>query len=384
MRQAVLDEFLKIYNKPATHVIRSPGRVNIIGEHTDYNEGFVLPMALERATWLAIFPRDDAIVYVESKGRGRTQIDLNNLTRPYDKAKWYDYIQGVAWVLSEEFSQKLKGFDAIVMSDVPVGAGLSSSAAFELAIARALAISSHLVWDPVRMAKLCQKSENQWVGVNCGIMDQMICAVGQKDHAVLIDCRTLETQLATVPKDTVVVVMDTSTRRGLVGSAYNERREQCESVAKVLGVRFLRDVSLDTLITNKAKIDPIAYKRAYHVISENDRVLEAVIAMQNNDAVKLGQLMVDSHSSLNRDFEVCNEALNIMVNIAQNLPSCYGARMTGAGFGGCAVALVQKDQAEQFAEVVAREFQKQTGLTPSIYISLATEGCSIETPLPRL
>jgi len=377
MKQKILTEFLQYYNKPAAKLIRSPGRVNIIGEHTDYNEGFVLPMALECSTYLAIAPRHDSMISIFSTGRGKTQIDLQNLTRPHGKAKWFDYIQGIAWALSEEFSREVNGFDAVVMSDVPVGAGLSSSASFELAIAKAFAISSNLPWDPVLMAELCQKAENQWVGVKCGIMDQMICAIGQKDHAILIDCRSLKAQAVSLPNNTVIVIMDTTTRRGLVGSAYNERRQQCECVAQAMGAKFLRDVSLQTLYSHKAKLEPLAYQRAHHVISENARVLEAVEAMHQNDALKLGQLMLDSHNSLNRDFDVCNEALNTMVNIAKDMPGCYGARMTGAGFGGCAVALLEKSEAEHFAEAVKKEFYRQTGLTPSIYISQAMDGCGL-------
>ncbi|MDF2529486.1 MAG: Galactokinase [Gammaproteobacteria bacterium] len=377
MKEKILAEFYSQFHKPAQYLIRSPGRVNIIGEHTDYNEGFVFPMAIDRATWLALCPRPDHMVNIISGKRGKLSINLHRLSRPKDRARWGDYLAGVAWALGSAWQQELKGFDALVLSDVPTGAGLSSSASFELALARGFAISSNLAWEPVKMAKLCQQSENQWVGVNCGIMDQLICAVGQKDHAVMIDCRSLGYQPVALPQDTLVVIMDTSTRRGLVGSAYNERRTQCEEVAKALGVKFLRDISLDDLQANKLRLNPLSYKRAYHVVSENDRVLQAVTAMRNNDPVTLGRLMLDSHNSLNRDFEVCNEALNIIVNIAKDLPGCFGARMTGAGFGGCAVALLQKECAQGFSEQVAIEFKRQTGLSPSIYITEATEGCKL-------
>jgi galactokinase len=377
MTNKLLAEFLRQYNKPAAYIIRSPGRVNIIGEHTDYNEGFVFPMAIEKAVWLGISPRYDGIVNIVSENRGKLRLNLLELVPPKGKARWFDYVAGVAWALRSAVKQNLQGFDALIFSDVPTGAGLSSSAAFELAIAKAFALSSNIDWEPVTMAKLCQQSENQWVGVNCGIMDPLICAVGQKDHAILIDCRSLQCQPFSLPKDTVVVIMDTSTRRGLVGSLYNERRAQCEMVAKALGVDFLRDVTLDVLLSKQALLDPVAFKRAYHVVSENQRVLEAAKAMQSNNALKLGQLMLDSHNSLNRDFEVTNEALNSIVNIAKDLPGCFGARMTGAGFGGCAVALVQKDQAEAFAEKVLTEFKRQTNLTPSIYISQASSGCEL-------
>lgn len=370
--------FVQHFQQQPTSMIRSPGRVNIIGEHTDYNEGFVLPMALTCATWLAIYPRDDRRIVMRSDNvHENIVLDLQNLQRPQQNVQWQDYVAGVAHMLQEAQGHALKGFDAVVIGDVPMGAGLSSSASFELAVAKALSEVNRLNWDPTQMALLCQKAENHWVGVNCGIMDQLICAAAVQGHACMIDCRDLSVTPVPLPEHTTIVIMDTMTRRGLVDSTYNERRNQCEQVAKQLGVKFLRDVDLETLCQHQASLDPLAYRRAHHVVSENARVLEAVGAMRANDAIALGHLMVDSHHSMNQDFEITNDQLNIMVNIALSTPGCFGARMTGGGFGGCAVALVADDQVVAFIDGVAQQYEQQAQLKPAIYISKPMSGCSV-------
>ncbi len=370
--------FIQHFQQQPTSMIRSPGRVNIIGEHTDYNEGFVLPMALTCATWLAIYPRDDRRIVMRSDNvHENIVLDLQDLQRPQQNVQWQDYVAGVAHMLQEAQGHALKGLDAVVIGDVPMGAGLSSSASFELAVAKALSEVNQLNWDPTQMALLCQKAENHWVGVNCGIMDQLICAAAVQGHACMIDCRDLSVTPVPLPEHTTIVIMDTMTRRGLVDSAYNERRNQCEQVAKQLGVKFLRDVDLETLCQHQASLDPLAYRRAHHVVSENARVLEAVAAMRANDAITLGHLMVDSHHSMNQDFEITNDQLNIMVNIALSTPGCFGARMTGGGFGGCAVALVADDQVVAFIDGVAQQYEQQAQLKPAIYISKPMSGCSV-------
>jgi galactokinase len=277
----------------------------------------------------------------------------------------------------QEAGHALTGFDAVVSGDVPIGAGLSSSAAWELAAARAFAVTSGFEWNAAKMALLGQRAENKWVGVNCGIMDQMISAAGQADHALLIDCRSLETQAVPLPPGVVVVVLDTATRRGLVDSAYNERRSQCEAVAKFFGVKALRDVTLVQLSEQRDQLDRVAYRRALHVISENDRTLQAVEALRHGEAIEVGQLMQLSHMSLRDDFEVSSRELNIMAECAEHQDGCYGARMTGAGFGGCAVALVRQDAAEAFSAGVAAEYEDATGLKPNIYICTATNGAEV-------
>jgi galactokinase len=348
--------------------------VNLIGEHTDYNDGFVLPMAIDRAIWIALRPRDDGHVLVYSLDFDQTiEFTLNELQKD---SGWAEYIKGVAWAL-QQADYSLRGFEGIVAGDVPIGAGLSSSTAWELAAARAFSVASGFAWDAAQMARLGQHAENQWVGVNCGNMDQMISAAGEANHALLIDCRWLDTQSVPLPPETMVVVLDTATRRGLVDSAYNERRSQCEAAARYFGVKALRDVSVDQFEARAHGLDPITRRRAWHVITENDRTLRAVQAMQRGDAGELGELMRLSHYSLRDNFEVSSLELNRMVECAERQAGCYGARMTGAGVGGCAVALVRAEAADQFAHAVAAQFQATTGLKPNIYVCVATNGAEI-------
>ena len=266
----------------------------------------------------------------------------------------------------------------------PLGAGLSSSAALELATARAFSAVSNFTWDPSRMAQICQAAENQWVGVNCGIMDQLISAVGIKDHAVLIDCRSLDFQPFPLPSDTTIVVLDTSTRRGLVDSAYNERRQQCETAADFFGVSALRDVTLQTFEQGAGDLDNIVRKRARHIITENIRTINASEAMKTGDPQVLGKLMNQSHDSLKNDFEVSSAALNDIVDSARKQPGCYGARMTGAGFGGCAIALVQTPVVEEFTQGVCHDYKQSTGLMPVIYLCEASDGASLEKNIDEL
>ena len=370
----VTAEFQQRFGSPPSAIVRAPGRVNLIGEHTDYNDGFVLPMAIDRAIWIALRPRPDRLVVAQSLDFAETvQFDLDRLEK---QTGWAEYLKGVAWALQDE-GHTLTGFDAVVAGDVPIGAGLSSSAAWELAAARAFAVTSGFTWEAAKMALLGQRAENKWVGVNCGIMDQMISAAGQADHALLIDCRSLETQSVPLPPGTVIVVLDTTTRRGLVDSAYNERRWQCETVARFFGVKALRDVTLDQLNEKRDQLDRVAYRRARHVISENERTLQAVAALKGGEAIELGQLMQLSHMSLRDDFEVSSRELNIMVEHAEHQPGCYGARMTGAGFGGCAVALVRRNAVEAFSANVAAEYRSATSLTPNVYICTATNGAEV-------
>ncbi len=374
LRQRVSSGFEQRFRSPPQAIVRAPGRVNLIGEHTDYNDGFVLPMAIDRAIWIALRARSDQRVIIQSLDFDQTvEFQLDDLTKG---SGWGEYIKGVAWAL-QQADYTLRGFEGVVAGDVPIGAGLSSSAAWELASARALAVTSGFTWDAATMARLGQRAENQWVGVNCGIMDQMISAAGQANHALLIDCRSLETQAVPLPANTAVVVLDTATRRGLVDSAYNERRSQCEAAARFFGVKALRDVTLERFKANANQLDPIMRRRALHIITENDRTLRAVEAMRRGDAIELGQLMQLSHMSLRDDFEVSSHELNLMVECAERQPGCYGARMTGAGFGGCAVALVRADAAKQFSDLVARDYQSATSITPHVYVCSATNGAEV-------
>lgn len=375
LKQNVLKEFTAQFGTKPTHLVRAPGRVNLIGEHTDYNDGFVLPMAIDRAIYIALRPRTDDTVQVMSLDMGETAVfHMHTLT--FEKDHWSEYVKGVTAVLQEE-GYTLNGWDGAMQGNVPKGSGLSSSAALELAITRALTANQPDQWQASQMALLSQKAENEWVGVNCGIMDQMISASGQAGKALLIDCRTLESELVPLPPQTRVIIMDTATRRGLVDSAYNERRQQCEEAATFFNVDKLRDVSLTQFEAKAEGLPPLTRQRAQHVITENARTQQAALAMKNGDATQLGQLMNQSHLSLRDDFEVSSDALNQMVEIAQAQTGCYGARMTGAGFGGCAVALVDEMYAETFTQQVSEQYEQATNLKPALYVCQPTDGAMI-------
>jgi galactokinase len=378
IQDLVVQHYEKIFGAKPAHIVRAPGRVNLIGEHTDYNEGFVMPMAIDRAVWIALRARSDRQVIIHSLDFDDPIIfDLDHMTREENSPA--EYVKGVAWALAQK-GYATGGFEGVMKGDVPIGAGLSSSAALELAIARTMATVAPFAWDAPKMALVSQFAENEWVGVKCGIMDQMISAVGQANHAVLIDCRDLSTQTLPLPPQSVVVILDTNTRRGLVDSAYNERREQCEAAARFFGVKFLRDVTLAQFNTQSGGLDPLVAQRAKHVISENERVLDAKQAMLQGDALALGKLMVASHVSLRDDFEVSSPALNRVVECALEHEACFGARMTGAGFGGCGVALVDARRVDAFLEHVERWYNNRISegaIKPTVYVCQATDGAGV-------
>lgn len=377
--------FIAEFGSDPAFIVRAPGRVNLIGEHTDYNDGFVFPLAIDRAAYIALRPRPDKRVFAISLDMDdRRQFSLDDLRRPTEVA-WIDYLIGVAWSLGER-GYALAGWEGVVCGDVPIGAGLSSSAALELATARAFYCVSGFQWEAEDIALACQRAENDWLGVNCGIMDQMISAAGVADRALLIDCRSLETMSAPLPAGTAVVILDTNTRRGLVDSAYNERRAQCESASRQFGLSALRDIDAQTFARRASELDPLTRRRARHVISENERTLQARDAMMAGDAIALGQLMIESHISLRDDFEVSSPALDAIVDCANAADGCYGARMTGAGFGGCAVALVEADAASSFAAQVSDCYLAATGIQPALYITRASGGAEtvFSTPPPGL
>ncbi|MFY0529692.1 galactokinase [Archangium gephyra] len=375
LREQVEQDFRNRFGAAPTVVVRSPGRVNLIGEHTDYNDGFVLPIAIDREVWIALRPRDDRRVSVHSLDYGASlTFELGPISRA--GTDWAEYVKGVAWAL-QEAGHTLQGWEGVMSGEVPRGAGLSSSAAVELAVQRAFATVSGLPWKPSEMALLGQRVENKWIGVNSGIMDQMIVAGGRQNHALLIDCRSLEFQPVPVPAGAVVVVLDTGTRRGLVDSAYNERRSQCEEAARFFGVKALRDVDAKTFSARQNELEPLVRRRARHVITENDRTVLAAEAMRAGDLTRLGQLMDASHASLRDDFEVTNDALNTIVTLARAQPGCFGARMTGAGFGGCAVALVSPEPSEAFVQTINEKYKQATGNTPQCYVCQAADGASV-------
>lgn len=356
-------------------VVRAPGRVNLIGEHTDYNDGFVLPMAIEHAVWIALRPRRDQQVLIHSLDYEQTvSFSLGGFR--HGKKHWGEYIKGVARALKQK-GYPLTGWKGVMCGNVPIGAGLSSSAATEMATASAFAAAGGFNIAPREMALAGQRAENEWVGVNCGIMDQMVSAAARQGHALFLDCRTLETEDVPMPAGVSVVIMDTSTRRGLVGTAYNERRAQCEAAARHFGVPALRDVSPERLAEGSAGLDDVTLRRARHIVTENERVLSAVQAMRQGDGARLGALFNASHASLRDDFEVTNTALNQIVAAATAQPGCLGARMTGAGFGGCAVALVIEDQAEGFAGALKEAYRAASGYEALTYICTPTQGAGV-------
>ncbi|MBU2611837.1 MAG: galactokinase [Chloroflexi bacterium] len=375
LRARLTPAFEECFGTLSHLIVRAPGRVNLIGEHTDYNDGFVLPMAIDRAVWIALRRRRDRQVIVHSLDfDASAAFSLDQLQSK--GIGWIEYLRGIAWAL-QKAGYTLTGWEGVMVGDVPIGAGLSSSAATELAAARAFVSVSGLEWDAVKMAGLGQKAEKEWVGVNCGIMDQMASAAAQAGHALFLDCRSLTFEHIPLPDGLAVVVLDTATRRGLLDSAYNERRQQCESAARFFGVRALRDVDMRTFEARGSQLDPLTCRRARHVICENDRVTRAVAALRGGDLETLGRLLVASHASLRDDFEVSSQALNIMVEIACQQLGCFGARMTGAGFGGCAVALVHAEKVQDFAICVAKKYAQQTDLTPNVYICQAVEGAGL-------
>ncbi len=375
-RDKVFREFNKQYSTTPPWITSSPGRVNLMGEHTDYNDGFVLPMAINYSTWVALRARTDSKVVITALDLDESlEFNLKDFSKKDNS--WREYIKGVARAMQEEGYQ-LSGWEGVFSGNVPIGAGLSSSASLELALARAFSLASDIPWDPAQMSLICQKAENQWVGVSSGIMDQMISACGKENNALLIDCRSLETKQVPLTSDTKIVILDTATRRGLVDSAYNERREQCELVARHFGVKALRDITLDQLEGERGKLDDLLFRRARHVVSGNLRVHQAVEALLAGDNEGLGALMNASHESMRDDFEISREEMDQMVAIAQGQPGCYGARMTGGGFGGCAVALVEDDRVETFQEAVLKLYQERTGLDPKVYVTRATDGTNYE------
>jgi len=361
-----------------SRVFRAPGRVNLIGEHTDYNDGFVFPMALEDYTTVAISPRDDRMLQIWSENMAEMiAVDLNdNESR---RGRWSDYVAGIAHMLELD-GFELPGANIYLESDVPVGAGLSSSAALEISSALALLSTINGKLSTAELAKLGQRAENQFVGMNCGIMDQFISVHGEKDHALFLDCRTLDYQQVPLPSGKIrVVICNTMVKHELGSSEYNKRRAECEQGVRIMsadfpGIKALRDVSLLQFGQVENKLPDIVRKRCRHVISEDERTLESIDALNKNDLQRFGELMNASHESLRDDYQVSCKELDIMVEEARALPGVLGARMTGGGFGGCTVNLVQVDQVENFSAEIEKRYQRAVGIAPKIYISSPSQG----------
>jgi len=356
----------------------APGRVNLIGEHTDYAEGFVMPAAIDFATLTAISPRDDGKVILYSKNYDEERtFDAAHL--PWERSgHWTDYPLGVLAILAGE-GLEIPAFSLSIWSDVPLASGLSSSAALEVSTAFAVTSLIGKAYPGPVLAKLCQRAENEFVGASSGIMDQFISANGKKDHALLLDCRDLSYKLTPIPEDLALVIANTMVQHAVTGTEYTSRRAEVEEAAAVIGkhrpeVKFLRDATLEDLEKYGSEMSPNALKRARHVISENFRTVEAAEALLQNDRKKLGKLMAEAHWSYSRDFEASVPEADAMVEFAQNLPGLVGARLTGGGFGGCTVNLVEAEHAAEFAKILGERYEAKFGITPQIYINHASEG----------
>jgi galactokinase len=366
---------------PGTRLFRAPGRVNLIGEHTDYNDGFVLPMAIDREAAVAVRKRDDRIVRVHTANFDETaEFDLDT-ERERKKGFWLNYFEGVARIL-ESKGTRLTGADMLVWSDVPGGAGLSSSAALEVVTGLALSEIAGANVDRVTLAKIGQQTEHEYVGANVGIMDQFVSAHAQAGHALLLDCRSLEFE--NVPLDTsevAVVICDTNVKHELASSAYNTRRQECEQAVEILkaslpGIRKLRDVSVADFEKYADQLPDPVRRRARHVVTEDDRTLKAAAALKRNDLHEFGSLMWRSHESLRNDYEVSSPELDVMVEIAKKTPGVLGGRMTGGGFGGSTVNLVEREHCSKFIENIHSEYKRATGNEATILISDACAGAS--------
>jgi len=365
-------------------IFRAPGRVNLIGEHTDYNDGFVLPAALELATCVAIAPRRDRYMRVHSLAFDATvEVDLDE-PAPTPRRDWSDYVMGVALAL-ERAGHRLVGTDMMIGSELPIGAGLSSSAALEVAVGYALLTIADIPVDLVALATWCRCAENDFVGMRCGIMDQLISCCGVDGHLLLIDCRSLEMRPVRLDPTVSLVICNTMVRHQLASSTYNLRRQECEQGAALLshalgGIAALRDVTAADIARHGDLLPEPILRRCRHVVGEDARVLQAVAALEAGALAFCGQLMTESHKSLRDDYEVSCPELDLMVELANNISGVLGSRMTGGGFGGCTVSLVETGAVDRFTETVGRAYRDATGKQPSILACAPGQGVGPVVP----
>jgi galactokinase len=364
-------------------VFRAPGRVNLIGEHTDYNDGFVLPMAISFSTRVAVAPRADHKLIIRSEDfPEHFEFDAERLPQQRT-GSWCDYVLGLAWVL-EQVGCPIPGASLLIRGDVPIGAGLSSSAAIEVASALALMSLNGAIFPMRQVAKLCQRAENVFIGAHVGIMDQFISCLGRAGHALWLDCRSLDFQLVPIPARVCLVVCNTMVKHEHAAGEYNRRRQECEEGVKLLAkwypnVRALRDVSPAQLRQHVAEMPDTVYRRCLHVVEEDERVSQCAQAFDESDLNRVGQLMLASHRSLRDLYEVSCRELDTMVDAANGLPGYHGGRMTGGGFGGCTVNVVDADQAQDFATRITERYHKATGVVPEVYICSAEDGAGLDS-----
>ena len=368
----VLAAYRRRHGRNATVLARAPGRVNLIGEHTDYNDGFVLPAAIDRCTWVAAGPRDDGKVQVTALDWDE-DTDCFDAYQPAHVGGWRDHVRGTLSQLGPV------GLDLVIAGNVPQGAGLSSSASLAPALLTAASTVAGQPLPPKEMARLAQRAENEFVGTQCGIMDQLASACGEAGHALLIDCRSLATRPVRLPAGTALLIAHSRVRRGLVNSAYNERRRQCEEAARTLGVAALRDVTLEELDRGRSLLSPVVFRRARHIVSENARVLAAAQALQRGELAQLSRLMAASPESMRQDFEITHPYVDRLAAMLQDIAGEQGsARMTGGGFGGCVVALLPASRVDQAAEHVCAEYRSPEGEPPLVFRCEASAGAVAE------
>ena len=377
--ELLTDEFQRSYHTRPM-IFRAPGRVNLIGEHTDYNDGFVMPAAIGFYTWIAASPRPDRTLHVRSGEFHETlDLSLDFLAGPPRK-HWSDFVRGVAAVL-ESRGVHLSGANLIIQGQVPMGAGLSSSASLEVATGLALLATSQAEVPQLELVKICQRAEHEYVGTRCGIMDQFIAVFASSGHALMIDCRSLDYQSLSIPDDARLVICNSMVKHELASGEYNRRRAECEAGVKVFRkssptVQALRDVTLTDLENHRAQLTDVVYRRCRHVISENQRVLDAAQALRASDLSRFGKLMYESHRSLQHDYEVSSQELDVLVEIASSCEGVYGSRMTGGGFGGCTITLVRANSVEAFHEKISQAYKTKTGITPDLYVCSAAQGAA--------
>ena len=375
--QSLRQDFERSYrDRPA--ILRAPGRVNLIGEHTDYNDGFVMPVAIGFYTWIAANRRPDRILHARSEEFDETvDLPLDALGGPPRK-HWSDFLRGVAAVLKER-GTPLEGANLMIEGQVPMGAGLSSSASLEVAIGLALLAVSHAEVPELDLVKACQRAEQEYVGTRCGIMDQFIAVFGSAGHALMLDCRSLEYESLAIPSDVRLVICNSMVKHDLTSGEYNRRRADCEAAVKIFRqsmpqVGALRDVSAADLEKHRDELTAVIFRRCRHVISENQRVLDAAAALRSSDLERFGELMYGSHRSLRDDYEVSCKELDLLVEVASSSEGVYGSRMTGGGFGGCTISLVRLAAVESFRERITRSYTAETGLVPDVYVCSAAQG----------
>ncbi|HEU0040115.1 MAG TPA: galactokinase [Verrucomicrobiae bacterium] len=379
--------FAKFFGHPPCWLAAAPGRVNLIGEHTDYNDGFVLPMAIDRCTVIAAEPNAARQITLHNNTTGETAT-INLRTRVgKGKPAWANYVRGVIAGFQQR-KLKIAGFNAVIDSNVPIGGGLSSSAALEVATATLLEAVTGQKLDPIEKAVLCQRAEHEFAGVPCGIMDQFTSVLARENHLLLLDCRLRTAQLVPVNDPSVaILIINTNVRHKLVDGKYARRRAQCETAARFLGLDALRDANMDLLIKSRNGLAPVVFRRARHVITENERTLKAARAFIASDWAALGRLMYASHSSLRDDYEVSCAELDAVVEIAKAIGfkgGVIGCRMTGAGFGGCAVSLIRTAAAMEVTRRMSEAYEKKNGVQPALFSSRPAAGAKIlQAPIAR-